>query len=238
MEKQILQLVKNANPSNPLQYVQDIIKDYSIEKLNEHIKVCNDCEICKNNIKSYTKGKANATILIIGESVSEEQEGDRVYPFEDSAGDILNKVLDYYNINKEEIFYINAVNCWPNKVVNSNALSRTPNKKEVLNCKTFVEYAIKVVQPRLIITLGSIALNQIFNESLSMTNSRGTWKNYMGIPVMPTFHPGYFIKIQGKKDPEVIEEQKQEFLLDIGKSFLYIQENYPNDNLLQTKITL
>lgn len=238
MERQILDLVKLSNPSNPLQYVHNIVKDLSIEKLNNQILQCRDCESC-NGPKSLTKGISNATVMIIGESVSEDQKNsDIVYPFENEGGEILDIVLEHYDINKEELFYINSVNCWPNKKVGSEYISRTPTKKEVDNCKVFLEYAIKVVQPRVIITLGGVALNSLFDEKLAITLERGVWKEYNGIVLMPTFHPAYFNKIKGKKDPELIEMQKMDFMNDIGKAFLYLEENYPDNNVNNSRINL
>lgn len=232
IEEKILELVMQANPANPTQYVHDIVKEYSIDKLNSHITSCDDCEICKN-IKTVTYGNSNASILIIGDTVLEEQIGKNpyVYPFENSeSGNILNTVFDMLNVDKEKLFYINAVSCWPNKKIDNKLIKRTPNKKEVSNCFSFVEFAIKVVEPRVILLLGSIASNLFFKESISKI--RGQWITANGYQAMPTYHPGYFIELEGKKDEDFINMAKCEFLEDIRKCVQYVTENYPEDIIL------
>jgi DNA polymerase len=234
IKEQILELIKDANPDNPLQFAHSIVKDYSIDKLNEHIISCNDCGICGEG-KSITKGNSNASILIVGESLSEEQKDNEIsFPLEDASGEILNKVLDSFSINHDEVFYINSVSCWPHKVVGNEIVSRTPSKKEVDSCKVFVDYAIKVVQPRVIILLGSIALNLYKKESI--TKARGEWIDVFGIPSMPTYHPGYFIQIEGKKDPEIVEMLKWDFYDDLKKAFAYVDKEYPDNNVFLNEI--
>lgn len=236
-ETRILNLVKQANPINPLAYVRNIVKEYSREKLDSYLMQCDACGLCRGP-KSLTKGNVNADVMIIGEAVSEVQTKlgkDFVYPMEGTQGLILlQKVLDHYHVNPDEVFYMNAVNCYPHKEIDGKILPRTPSKKEVTECKVFLDYAIDIVRPSLIILLGSVALNLYKKEAIS--KARGNWIDVRGIPAMPTYHPEYFIQIEGKKHPDLIEELKIDFVDDIEKALLYIQENYPDNNVLLKKI--
>lgn len=232
MKHNVLNLIKQANPSNPLSYAHDIVRDYAREKLDSYIDGCKDCSICEGH-KSLTKGNANAGIMVIGESVAEDQidNPNQIYPLEGTEGQVLlEKVFDHFNVNPDEIFYINAVNCFPYKKIDDQTLSRTPSKKEVDNCKVFLEYAIDIVKPTVIILLGSVALN-VFHKN-AITKVRGQWIDIKGISAMPTFHPEYFIQIEGKKHPDIIEEHKIDFCEDIKNALLSIQERYPNNNIL------
>lgn len=234
--EEILRLVQQADPANPIAYVHDIVRGYAREKLDSHIAGCQDCDIC-GKVKTVTRGNPNATVLVIGESPSEDQLGDSpvLQPFENSpVGDILNIVFDRMGVNQGEFFYINAVSCWPHKVTGDEVVSRTPHKKEVEACSVFVNYAIQLVQPLVIILLGNIALNLFKKESI--TAARGQWMEVKGIPTMPTYHPGYFLKVEGKKDPEVIEMQKLEFYNDLRKAMMFIYETYPDNNLIKEAI--
>lgn len=234
VQKQILSLIKAQNPVNPLQYAHTIVQEYSREKLDNYIRNCKECGLdCP---RSITKGKANASVLIVGEAVSEDQigQGDVVYPFENESGEILNKVLESLNVNQEELFYINAVNCWPHKTLGNEDITRTAQKQEVKGCSIFVNHAIEIVQPLMIILLGSIAMNLYKKDSIS--NGRGEWLDVKGIPAMPTYHPGYFMKIEGKMVEEKLDEKKWEFFSDIQKAFLYLQETYPDNNVLLSPI--
>jgi uracil-DNA glycosylase family 4 len=234
LENKILSLVKQANPANPLAYVRDIVKEYSREKLDSYILESDDC----NGPKSITRGNVNADVMIIGEAVSVDQLDlgkDVVYPLEGTKGlGLLEKVLNHFDVNPAEVFYMNAVNCFPHKEIDGEILPRTPNKSEVLGHKTFLDYAIDIVRPSVIILLGSVALNVYKKEAIS--KARGQWIDVRGIPAMPTYHPEYFIQIEDKKHPDIIEELKYDFVEDIRKAFLYLQEEYPDNNVLLSKL--
>lgn len=232
-QEQILRLVTEADPANPLEYVRNIIKPLAIDKLNNYIAGCSDCEV-GSGPKTITAGNPHADIMVIGESISEEQfaiNQDIYLPFESTKEvEILKKVFSAYNVNPEEIFWVNSVNCYCHKEVNGKKIKRAPSKTEVNNCISFVEYAIDVVNPKVILLLGNIALNLFHKDSIS--KARGIWTEVKGIKAMPTYHPGYLLMMDGKQDPEIVEDYKIDFCEDIKLMLLYIQRKYPDNNVL------
>lgn len=238
-EDKILDLVRQANPDNPISFVHDIVKPLAQEKLDNYILSCNDCDIANCAKRSISYGNPNASIMIIGESLSTEQFNgpkNTYSPFEDdSVGEILNTVLDKLNVNRDEIFYINSVNCYPYRTQGENTIKRSPTKNERTNCSSFLDYAIKIVEPLMIICLGGVAINGI-NEEIgrqSVTNIRGQMFMYRGVSVMPTFHPGYFIEIEGKVDEDMINLYKWDFYNDLESAFNYAQANYPDLKIIK-----
>lgn len=233
VEAKILELVKQVNPDNPLSYVQNIVKPMCQNKLDNAIIECTDCEIACNSRKSVTRGNPNASILVIGESVSlEQQEGesDYVYPLCDSAGDYLQEVFNYLGVNEEQVFYVNSVNCFPNR--NGNKRSSTVAERK--NCKTFLDYALKTVDPLLIICLGAVAVNGI-NEEIGkqkISDIRGNYFTYRGMYVMPTYHPAYFNELKGHMPDEIIETYHSEFVSDIETAITDLQEQFPEINII------
>lgn len=237
-EEQILALVKESNPDNPMAYVQRIVKPLAREKLDNYIAGCLDCGVC-DGPRSLTKGNVNAAVMIIGESVLESQwdgsESKYVYPFEDTVeGQMLDKLLNHYKVNHDELFYINAVNCFTCKEVNEKQIKRAPSKTEVTSCKVFLDYAIEIVKPVVIILLGNIALNMFHKEAISQ--ARGKWIDVMGIPAMPTYHPSYLLHLQEKQDPDIVDNYKADFCDDILQALKYIQDNFPDNNVLFEKL--
>lgn len=233
----ILDLVKGVNPDNPLSYVLNAVKPLAKQKLDEAIFSCTDCEISCNSKKSLTKGNPNASILIIGESVTiDQQESDEecVYPFEDDYKEALTNILDSLNINYNQLFFINSVNCFPNR--NGEKRGATVNERK--NCKYFLDYAIKMVEPLMIICLGAISVNGI-NEEIGkqkITDIRGSFFTYRGIDVMPTFHPRYFKELTSRDIPEdVIDEYYNEFYYDLLTAFNTFSEKYPNIKIYNTE---
>jgi uracil-DNA glycosylase len=82
--------------------------------------------------------------------------------------------------------------------------------------------------------LGNIALNLFKKDKI--TNARGNWIEVKGIPAMPVFHPEYFVQIEGKEHPDIVQEKKDLFVEDIRNVLLMIQEKYPNNNVLLKNI--
>ena len=234
IEEQILKLVEEADPANPIDFVQNIVKPLAKKKLDNYILTCEDCGIC-NTKKTISNGNPNASIMIIGESCSEDQQEDSeeyVFPFNNEAGESLAKALTNLNVNTEEIFFINSVNCFPHRENNGIKIKRAPTKTERTNCKVFLDYAIKVVQPLLIICLGGVATNDI-NEEIgkqNITKIRGNYFQYRGINVMPTFNPGYFAELEkaGQIDEDTIVNYQWDFFNDLQKALTDLQEHYPD----------
>lgn len=238
MEEKIFNLVKEVDPPNPLDYVRNIVKPLAQEKLNQYILECEDCDICKNK-KTISKGNPNASVVIIGESCSEDQlenEGE-LYPFDNQAGESLSKALTNLNIDMNSLFFINSVNCFPCRNTNGIEIKRAPTKTERTNCKTFLDYALKIVEPLLIICLGGVATNGI-NEEIGKHNIskiRGNYFQYRGINVMPTYHPGYFIELEksGRVDEDTIISYQWDFYNDLQKAFTDLQEQYPDLSIIK-----
>lgn len=224
MEDRILDLIKQEDPENPLQYVRNLIKDYASEKLASQIKACKDCGICSNT-KTIHHGNTNATIMFIGSTPETDGESELAL-FDGESSVILNKVIDdILMINRDELFFANAVNCWPYKQTGPDKTQRVPTKQELNNCFVFINHLIEIVQPLAIVLLGSVALNA-FEPTKAITKDRGQWLSIKGIPAVATFHPDYFLKVAGKKDEELVEQQKFEFIDDINMVVNYIKTKY------------
>ena len=236
-EEQILQLVKEDNPANPLSYVHNIVKPLAVNVLNDYILQCDDCNIC-NCVKTIGYGNPNASILIIGESSLEEnQENKDNNPINNSCGETLKLILKKLAINKDSIFFINSVNCFPTRESGQEIIKRVPTVSERKKCNTFLDYAIKIVEPLLIICLGSVATNDI-NEEIgkqAISEIRGNYFNYRGIKVLPTYNPTYFDYLESldTMDEEYINSLRYDFFNDLKMGFFDLQKEYPDLDIIK-----
>lgn len=210
-DTEILKTIKNKNPPNPMQYVKDLVKPYAIEKLNEYIKVCTDCEICKNP-KSYGYGNTNASVLVI----SSYQ-----HAYVKECKNFFEDMVEYFNGNIEDYYFINAVSCKP---LSDNIL-RPPLKNEVLNCSVFVEQTISIIEPLAILCVNSLATS-LFNTKRFADNLKemGVFNQ---VPVF-TIYPiecviDYFVK-----DNVLSEEKQFEVYKQFEKMVLFFKEKYPD----------
>ena len=90
-------------------------------------------------------------------------------------------------IARSEVYICNIVKCRPPG-------NRTPQSREVSACRPFLDGQIDAVAPRVIVTLGKPASSLLLGRDIAITKVRGTWNEYRGIPVMPTFHPAFVLR--------------------------------------------
>lgn len=229
MENKILNLIKSQNPTDPLEYTLNIIKEYSIEKLNQCILSCSDCGISSCNKKSIFCGNHNAKIMFIGESIPKDCNDLDIYKLQKGyTAETITKIIDNLELDKKNLCYINCVNCFPHRVNNNEIMHRTPLVEERDNCSYFVKKAIDIVRPYVIISLGAVPTNLLLRldkkDNVNITSFRGTKFIYNNIDVIPTFNPMYFIEAAARKSEEEINILKSFFIEDIESAIKIAKE--------------
>jgi len=110
-----------------------------------------------------------------------------------AAGQLLTKMIAAMGFSREEVFIGNIVKCRPPE-------NRVPTPEEAAACIPFLHQQLALLKPRVIVTLGATALKYLLGlENAAITKIRGTWQDYHGIPVMPTFHPAYLLRNPASK---------------------------------------
>lgn len=163
-------------------------KNIIIEEINEEIRKCKKCRLHLSRKKPVPgEGNINTSILIIGEAPGyfEDIQGK---PFVGQAGKILDELLSIANLNREKVFITNVVKCRPPE-------NRVPRDDEINSCKDYLERQIEIINPKIIITLGNVSTQYIFNKYglkfRSMSSIHGKIFNIMEykIKVIPLYHP-------------------------------------------------
>lgn len=237
-DERIMHWLKKQNPKNPMGYLRSVAADYSIQKMNEAILNCKTCP-CHNKRKSLPYGNPRGSILVVCENISTEQiennptDKEIYYPLVGSSGyDYLLKTFDFFKVNKNELMFINAVNCFT--PMDDNSLkSRTPKKCETQECKTYVNYMMDIMNPCGILLLGSVAMN-LWNID-SITKARGKFIFANRIPAMPTFHPDFLDRAAQFKSEDQVNEIRKQFFMDIGNFFEYFYKTYSFSNIFTEK---
>ena len=156
--------------------------------LREEIGDCHLCKLSKGrkNIVFGT-GSADARIMFIGEAPGRDEDL-KGLPFVGEAGQLLTKLIEKMGFKRDEVYIANIIKCRP-------PMNRDPEEDEISSCRPFLDKQIEVIAPEFIITLGRIALMTLTNNSkIRITAARGTFFEYKGVPVMPTFHPAYLLR--------------------------------------------
>ena len=185
-------------------------KAKSLEKLKKSISNIKECELKKNatNIV-FADGNPKSKIMIVGEGPgsNEDQEG---LPFVGRAGALLDKMLASINLDRKSVYITNVVNYRPPE-------NRRPTLEEIARYLPYLKKHIEIIDPKLIILLGSTAMNALIGDNEVISKVRGKWieKQFgkCNASLIVTFHPAFLMRQPGQKkmtwiDLKMIREKK------------------------------
>ncbi len=138
----------------------------------------------------FGDGDPDAALMFIGEAPGAEEDKQGI-PFVGRAGEKLNDMIRAMGLKREDVYIANILKARPP----NNA---TPTPDEAERCGVWLTEQIRIIRPKVIVTLGKPAANYMLKNRDSMTSMRGTWHEYadgdLRIPIMPTFHPAYLLR--------------------------------------------
>ena len=172
----------------------NIVQNDSIEQINKEIAACQLCVLYKSRTHVvHGVGNIHPVILFVGEGPGRDEDiqGE---PFVGAAGQLLNKMLAAIQLQREEVYITNVVKCRPPG-------NRTPLPDEVGACHNYLERQLALLRPRIICTLGSVAVRAFLDTKEGITKIHGRWFTFNDIPLLPTFHPAYLLRNANMKRP-------------------------------------
>ena len=167
-----------------------------INDLKNKIKNIDNCDLKKNakNIV-FSDGDRNSSIMIVGEGPG-EKEDEIGKPFVGDAGQLLNKMLQAINIMRDKVYITNVVNYRPPN-------NRKPEPAEINRYSEFLREHISIINPKILVLMGSTAMESLFGTKIKISKERGKWKeviiNNKTYSTMVTFHPAYLLRQADQK---------------------------------------
>ena len=167
-----------------------------LEKLKTKIQNIDNCEL-KSQAKKlvFSDGNPNSELMIVGEGPG-EKEDQMGKPFVGDAGALLNKMLKAIDIEREKIYITNVVNFRPPN-------NRKPEPAEITRYSEFLKTHISIINPKILVLMGSTAMESLFGSKIKISKERGIWKelivNNKKYLVMITFHPAYLLRQPDQK---------------------------------------
>lgn len=160
-----------------------------LEQIRGKCLKCTKCELCKTRTNVvFSDGIPNSKLMLVGEAPGywEDQKGK---PFVGKAGQLLDKIFECVGLSREKDVYIcNTIKCRPPE-------NRNPLPEEKQACKEYLEAQIEILQPKIIIVCGNIALNSLLPNERGITRARGKWfDGPYGAKMIPMFHPSYLLR--------------------------------------------
>jgi len=188
-----------------------------LENLKKQLNSIENCKL-KSNSKNIVLGEGNidSPIMLIGEAPGEIE--DKVgKPFKGESGELLDKMLIAINIKRQNIYTSYAINFRPPE-------DRKPTSPEIKLYSNFLKEHISIINPKIIILMGSTAMEAVTGINEKISSERGKWKeiilNNNTYPLMITFNPSYLIRYPDNKkysweDLKKIREKVKELKLTI-----------------------
>ena len=167
-----------------------------LEKLKTKIQNIDNCEL-KSQAKKlvFSDGNPNSELMIVGEGPG-EKEDQMGKPFVGDAGVLLNKMLKAIDIEREKIYITNVVNFRPPN-------NRKPEPAEITRYSEFLKTHISIINPKILVLMGSTAMESLFGSKIKISKERGIWKelivNNKKFLVIITFHPAYLLRQPDQK---------------------------------------
>ena len=171
-------------------------KSYLLDGLRKKIENIENCEL-KSHAKQliFSDGISESPIMIVGEGPG-QKEDEIGKPFVGDAGMLLNKMLKAINIDRKNIYITNVVNYRPPN-------NRKPEPAEIIRYSNFLREHISIIDPKILVLMGSTAMESLFGSKIKISKERGIWKeviiNNKTYLTMITFHPAYLLRQPDQK---------------------------------------
>ena len=209
--------LKNTTANLKQNDVDGIDKEKNLNELKLKINSIIDCSLKDNSKKLVLgDGNINSPIMLVGEAPGMEEDS-AGFTFLGEVGDLLKKMLNAINIKKENIYSTYAVNFRPPG-------DRKPTSTEIKRYSQFLQKQISIIKPKLIILMGSTAMESLTGLNSKISIERGKWKEVIvqntTYDVIITFNPSYLLRTPENKkyswdDLKKIKQKIIDLRLDI-----------------------
>ena len=158
------------------------------DALAQAVAACRACKLCEGRRNTvFGVGDTQADWLIVGEAPgeNEDMQGE---PFVGQAGKLLDNMLKAIGLDRTNKVYIaNVLKCRPPG-------NRNPEPEEVAQCEPFLRRQVQLLQPRIILAMGRFAVQSLLGTTEPIGKLRGRAHQYLGVPVVVTYHPAYLLR--------------------------------------------
>jgi uracil-DNA glycosylase len=152
---------------------------------------CRNCKLCEGrHTVVFGSGNPQADLVVIGEGPGADEDAQGL-PFVGRAGQLLTKMLESVKLTRDEVFITNTVLCRPPG-------NRNPEADELAACAPFLADKLAVIQPKVILTLGSVATQAMLRTKEPIGKLRGRMHAYGNAVLIPTFHPAFLLRNPGQ----------------------------------------
>jgi uracil-DNA glycosylase family 4 len=204
-------------------------REEKIDKLlsvQKRVAACTKCQhlACTRTQTVFGVGNPNAELMFIGEApgADEDAQGE---PFVGRAGQLLTRIIQTMGFAREDVYIANILKCRPD-VPRGSFGNRAPTPTEMQTCRPYLVEQIDIIQPKVLVALGAVAVEGLLGTRGAMRELRGKWHSYNETPLMITYHPAYLLRNQSPSEKRKVWEDMLLVLERLERPVTDKQRNY------------
>jgi DNA polymerase len=189
---------------------------------------CTRCRLYQSRTQVvFGQGDPGADLMFVGEAPGfhEDRQG---IPFVGPSGQLLNRLLEGIGLRRQDVYICNVVKSRPPN-------NRDPQPDEIAACRPWLDAQIRLVDPKVVVTLGNFAAKTLLETTTGITRLRGQTYPFQGRVLLPTFHPAAALHAQGRRTagPSPLEAMEADFrvLAELLAARAPVDEDRPTEQL-------
>src|SRR3982074_2806158 len=201
-------------------------KSVLLDPVRERVSICTKCP---HLVRSRTQtvfgvGNPDADLMFVGEApgADEDAQGE---PFVGRAGQLLTRIIETMGFSRQNVYIANVLKCRPDLPRGSTG-NRAPTPAEMQTCLPYLREQIEIIQPKVLVALGAVAVEGLLGTRGTMRELRGRWHSYSGVPLMITYHPAYLLRNQSPSEKRKVWEDMLLVLERLDRPISEKQRNY------------
>jgi uracil-DNA glycosylase family 4 len=199
-----------------------------LEAVAAEASACTRCRLHQSRTQVVLgQGDPHADLMFVGEAPGFHEDRQGV-PFVGPSGQLLNRLLEGIGLRRQDVYIANVVKSRPPN-------NRDPQPDEIAACRPWLDAQIRLVDPKVVVTLGNFAARTLLETTTGITRLRGQTYPFQGRVLLPTFHPAAALHAQGRRTagPSPLEAMEADFrvLAELLAARSPVDEDRPTEQL-------
>jgi uracil-DNA glycosylase len=177
-----------------------------LDRVAAEAATCVRCRLSQSRTQVvFGQGDPHADLMFVGEAPGFHEDRQGV-PFVGPSGQLLNRLLEGIGLRRQDVYICNLVKSRPPN-------NRDPLPDEIAACRPWLDAQIRLVDPKVVVTLGNFAAKTLLETTTGITRLRGRTYPFQGRVLLPTFHPAAALHAQGRRTagPSPLEAMEGDF---------------------------
>lgn len=197
-----------------------------LSAINARVAICTKCpHLAQSRTQTvFGVGNPHAELMFVGEAPGADEDA-RGEPFVGRAGQLLTRIIETMGFTRDDVYIANILKCRPNMPAGTSG-NRPPTPNEMKTCIGYLIEQIEIIRPRVLVALGSTAVEGLLGAKGVMRDLRGKWHSYQETPLMITYHPSYLLRNQAPAEKRKVWEDMLLVLEKLERPISEKQRNY------------